>query len=89
MGYATHESADPATALAEADRHKTFAPGLRAEDHLVAVFEESPRFARRKRDRLFPVQREFDQAAPAGRSRRGNRAAAEEIAGCRLHPPQV
>ena len=52
-------------ALAKADRDCAVAPGVGAQDKLVAVLEKGARFPASQRQRLLPVVTQFRETAVA------------------------
>src|SRR5882762_3740173 len=63
--------------LAEADRRMALARAAGALDHLVAVLDESPRFAARQLERRLAALRELEQRAGRVRRRAGDGSRAD------------
>src|SRR5208283_1702420 len=80
-GFGRH---DAAAAFAEADGGAARMAGAGAHDHLVAVMQEGALLAGRKTHLLLSAARDLEQRAIALRQRRGDRAAAEQVAGIEL-----
>src|SRR5439155_239359 len=70
----------PARRLAEADRRMALARAAGALDHLVAVLDESPRFAARQLERRLAALGELEQRADRVPRRAGDGSRADQVA---------
>src|SRR5687768_996170 len=71
---------DRAPAIAETDAAEALALAVRAQDHRVAIQQESARFAIGEGHRLLAAGTEFEQRAGLLRLRAGQRAGPEQVA---------
>jgi hypothetical protein len=55
-----------------------------AENHLIAVLQECPRFTTGQRNPFLAAMRQFQQAAESGLLGRGNGTCADEVGGVEI-----